>query len=136
MVSTLSTTPNERFAALEVTTHRIERQPKAYHVESSSVCDGMAALTEVVAQLSHDNNMQTNYEEFDKALAKPCQTSTVREYQTQFEHLAVRVHNLSKQALVESYIGGLKEEIRSEIKIYWPTSLLPKYQPKRGGDLG
>ena len=27
-------------------------------------------------------------------------------------------------ALVESYIGGLKEEIRSEIKLFWPTSLL------------
>ena len=35
-----------------------------------------------------------------------------------------QVHNWTKQALVESYIVGLKEEIRSEIKLFRPTSLL------------
>ena len=36
----------------------------------------------------------------------------------------MRVHNWTEVALVESYIGGLKEEIRSEIKLFRPTSLL------------
>ena len=79
----------------------------------------MAALTKVMAQLIRDNN-----EVFDEALAKLCQTGTVHEYQTQFEQLVARVHNWMERALVEIYIGGLKEEIRSEIKLFWSTSLL------------
>ena len=80
----------------------------------------MAALMKVVAQLICDNNNEV----FDEALAKLCQTGTVCEYQTQFEQLAARVHNWREVALVESYIGGLKEEIWSEIKLFRPTSLL------------
>jgi predicted RNase H-like nuclease len=38
--------------------------------------------------------------------------------------LAGRVHNWTEQALVESYICGLKEEIQFEIKVFRPTSLL------------
>ena len=48
----------------------------------------MAALTKAVAQLIHNNN-----EVFDEALAKLCQTGTVRKYQTQYEQLATRIHN-------------------------------------------
>jgi hypothetical protein len=53
----------------------------------------------------------SNDEYFDEAVVKLCQMSTVREYRTQIERLAARVHNWSERALVESYIGGLKEEI-------------------------
>lgn len=35
----------------------------------------------------------SNYEDFDKALAKLQQTGTVHEYQTQFEQLATRVQD-------------------------------------------
>ena len=66
----------------------------------------------------------TNYEDFDEALAKLQQTGTVREYQTQIEQLATRVQDWPEKALVGSYIGGLKEEIRSEVKLFRPTSLL------------
>ena len=66
----------------------------------------------------------TDYEDFDEALAKLQQTGTVHEYQTQFERLATRVQDWPEKALVGSYISGLKEEIRSEVKLFRPTSLL------------
>uniref|UniRef100_A0A2N9JB78 Ty3 transposon capsid-like protein domain-containing protein n=1 Tax=Fagus sylvatica TaxID=28930 RepID=A0A2N9JB78_FAGSY len=119
MASTRSTTPEDRFTVLEVSNHNIQLKLEEYHEEVSRLRNDMAALTKVVAQLICDNN-----EVFDEALAKLCQTGTVREYQTQFEQLAARVHNWTEVALVESYIGGLKEEIRSEIKLFRPTSLL------------
>ena len=42
----------------------------------------------------------------------------------QFERLAARVRQWPQQALVGSYVGGLKEEIRSEVKLFRPTTLL------------
>ena len=66
----------------------------------------------------------SDYEDFDKALVKLQQTGTVREYQTQFERLAARVRQWPQRALVRSYVGELKEEIRAEVKLFWPTTLL------------
>ena len=119
MASTRSTTLEDQFTALEVSSHNIQLKLEEYHEEVSRLSNDMAALTKAVAQLICDNN-----EVFDDALAKLCQTGTVREYQTQFEQLASRVHNWMEQALVESYIGGLKEEFQPEIKLFRPTSLL------------
>jgi len=53
----------------------------------------------------------SNFEDFDEALAKLQQTGTVQEYQMQFERLAAYVRQWPQRALVESYVGGLKEEI-------------------------
>ena len=119
MASTRSTTPEDRFNALEVNNYNIQLKLEEYHKEVSRLRNDIAALMKVVAQLICKNN-----EAFDEALAKLCQTGTVRKYQTQFEQLAARVHNWTEQTLVKSYIGGLKEEIRFEIKLFWPTSLL------------
>ena len=66
----------------------------------------------------------SDYEDFDEALAKLRQTGTIREYQTQFERLAARVRNWPEKALLGSYIGGLKEEIQSDVKLFHPTTLL------------
>ena len=66
----------------------------------------------------------SDYEDFDEALAKLRQTGTVREYKMQFERLAAWVHNWLETALLGSYIGGLKEEIRSKVKLFRPTTLL------------
>ena len=66
----------------------------------------------------------SDYENFDEALAKLRQTGSNREYQTQFERLASRVQKWRKRALVESYIGGLKDEIRFEVKLFHPTTLV------------
>ena len=120
MASTRSTTPKDWFTVLEVSNHNIQLKLEEYHEEVSRLRNDMAALTKAVAQLICDNNNEA----FDEALAKLCQTGTIREYQTQFEQLAARVHNWTEVALVDSHIGGLKEEIRSGIKLFWPTSLL------------
>ncbi|KAL4608000.1 hypothetical protein ACB092_09G215900 [Castanea dentata] len=66
----------------------------------------------------------SDYEDFDEALAKLRQTGTVREYQAQFERIASRVHEWPEKALMGSYIGGLKDEIRSEVKLFHPTTLV------------
>ena len=66
----------------------------------------------------------SDYENFDEALAKLCQTGSVREYQTQFKRLASRVQEWPEHALVGSYIGGLKDEIRFEVKLFHPTTLV------------
>ncbi|XP_075640360.1 uncharacterized protein LOC142612122 [Castanea sativa] len=58
----------------------------------------------------------SNYEDFDEALAKLHQTSTVREYQENFERLAARVQDWPGKALVGGYIGGLREEIHAKVK--------------------
>ena len=65
-----------------------------------------------------------DYEDFDEALAKLCQMGTVREYQAQFERIASRVQEWPEKALIGSYIGGLKDEIRSEVKLFRPTTLV------------
>ena len=66
----------------------------------------------------------SDYEDFDEALTKVRQIGTVREYQMLFERLAARVQDWPQRAMVGSYIGGLKEEIRSEVKLFGPTTLL------------
>uniref|UniRef100_A0A2N9IPF0 Uncharacterized protein n=1 Tax=Fagus sylvatica TaxID=28930 RepID=A0A2N9IPF0_FAGSY len=69
MASTRSTTPEDRFIALKVSSHNIQLKLEKYHEEVSRVSNDMAALTKVVAQLICNNN-----EVFDEALAKLCQT--------------------------------------------------------------
>lgn len=48
----------------------------------------------------------------------------VREYQAQFERIASRVQEWPEKALMGSYIGGLKEEIQSEVKLFHRTTLV------------
>ena len=64
-----------------------------------------------------------DYENFDEALAKLRQTGCVCEYQNHFERLPAMMHNWPESALVGSYIGGLKDEIRTTVKLFQPTSL-------------
>jgi hypothetical protein len=65
----------------------------------------------------------SDFEDFDEALAKLRQTGTIREYQNQFERLAAKVQNWPEKALVGSYIGGLRDDIRAEVKLFKPTTL-------------
>ncbi|KAF3973533.1 hypothetical protein CMV_003049 [Castanea mollissima] len=136
--NTRSTTNNDRLSALEVSTHSLKQQVKAQKEEFASMKGAMEALTNAVAKMSrameekgvridedHSSSGQDNdYEDFDEALAKLQQTGIVREYQTQFEHLAARVRHWPQRALVVSYVGRLKEKIRSEVKLFRPTTLL------------
>jgi hypothetical protein len=66
----------------------------------------------------------SDYEDFDEALSRLHQTNKVCEYQGQFERLAVRVQDWPEKALVGCYIEGLKEDIRAEVKLFRPTTLL------------
>ena len=66
----------------------------------------------------------SEYEDFDEALSRLRQTTTVRDYQSQFERLAARVQNWPEKALIGCYIGGLREDIRAEVKLFRPTTLL------------
>jgi hypothetical protein len=65
----------------------------------------------------------SDYENFDEALAKLRQIGSVREYQNHFERLTAMMHNWPETALVGSYIGGLKDEIQTKVKLFRPTSL-------------
>ena len=66
----------------------------------------------------------SDYEDFHEALAKLCQTNTMQEYQANFERLVARVQDWPEKALMGSYIGGLREEIRAEVKLFRPTTLV------------
>ena len=64
------------------------------------------------------------YEDARGALSKLQQTITVAIYQAQFEELSTKVNGLSEQFLLSLYISGLKPEIRCEILVAQPQSLL------------
>jgi len=57
------------------------------------------------------------------ALFKLTQTSSVREYQAQFENLANRVNGLSAPFYLSCFISGLKLEICQEVIPFRPNSL-------------
>jgi len=65
----------------------------------------------------------TEYDDSAKTLAKLHQTGSIREYQTKFERLATQVSSLSKPFLISCFVGGLKEEIRLNVKMFRPNSL-------------
>uniref|UniRef100_A0A2N9FZS8 Reverse transcriptase n=1 Tax=Fagus sylvatica TaxID=28930 RepID=A0A2N9FZS8_FAGSY len=56
----------------------------------------------------------SEYEDFDEALSRLRQTTTVRDYQSQFERLAARVQNWPEKALIGCYIRWPPEDIRAE----------------------
>ncbi|KAJ0668240.1 putative nucleotidyltransferase, Ribonuclease H [Helianthus annuus] len=65
----------------------------------------------------------TDYEDPSEALSRLTQVSTVAVYQESFEKLSHRVDGLPEVFLVGSFTGGLKEEIRLEVKMKKPRNL-------------
>jgi len=65
----------------------------------------------------------SHYEDPRGALFKLCQTSTVREYQNQFESLANRIVGLPPPFFLSCFVSGLKPEIRREVQAFQPISL-------------
>ncbi|KAF8364731.1 hypothetical protein HHK36_033288 [Tetracentron sinense] len=57
------------------------------------------------------------------ALAKLKQTTSVKEYQSQFERLANRTDGLTDFFLISCFVCGLKEEIRMDVQMFHPTTL-------------
>lgn len=58
------------------------------------------------------------------SLFKLNQSGTVNEYYLQFSALANRVYGLSNDALVDCFISGLNTEIRRDVMIHTPTSIV------------
>lgn len=56
-------------------------------------------------------------------LSRLQQTGTVAAYMAQFENLLNEVEGQTKEALITFFIGGLKLEIKNQLKIMRPTSL-------------
>jgi hypothetical protein len=55
------------------------------------------------------------------------QTGTVAEYYLQFTSLANRVYGLSNDALIDCFVSGLNADIRREVLIHTPTSLVKAF---------
>ncbi|KAJ0615751.1 putative retrotransposon gag domain-containing protein [Helianthus annuus] len=65
----------------------------------------------------------TDYEDPAEALSRLKQTTTVVAYQEEFERLSHRVDNLPEPFLIGCFVGGLKDEVRLEVKLKTPRSL-------------
>ncbi|KAA8529633.1 hypothetical protein F0562_034267 [Nyssa sinensis] len=65
----------------------------------------------------------TKFEDFFGDLTKLRQSTTVRDYQTQFEKLLARAGKLTPAQHVSCFISGLKESIRIEVQASRPTTL-------------
>ncbi|GKC33354.1 transposon ty3-G gag-pol polyprotein [Tanacetum coccineum] len=66
----------------------------------------------------------TDYDDASEALHRLKQVTTVAAYQESFERLSNRVDGLPESFLVGCFIGGLKEEIRLEVKLKNPRQLV------------
>lgn len=62
-------------------------------------------------------------ENFHEALSKIQQTGSLRDYQKEFERLMNKVENWSEDALVGTFLGGLKDAIADNVRMFSPTTL-------------
>lgn len=62
-------------------------------------------------------------ENFHEALSKIQQTGSFRDYQSEFERLMNKVENWSEDALVGTFLGGLKDAISDNVRMFSPTTL-------------
>lgn len=65
----------------------------------------------------------SQYEDPKGSLCKLCQTTSVKEYQAEFEALANRIVGLPSHFYLSYFISGLKPEIRREVQAFQPISL-------------
>ncbi|KAL5844275.1 hypothetical protein ACOSQ4_010233 [Xanthoceras sorbifolium] len=66
----------------------------------------------------------TDYEDPYKAFTRLKQTTTVSAYQEKFEKFSHRVDELPEIFLIGCFVAGLKDDIRLDIKIKQPRSLM------------
>jgi hypothetical protein len=66
----------------------------------------------------------TDYEDPSEALTRLRQSTTVSTYQTEFEKLSQRIDGLPENYLVGCFIAGLRDEIRLDVKVKQPSTLL------------
>ncbi|KAK9073457.1 hypothetical protein SSX86_007781 [Deinandra increscens subsp. villosa] len=65
----------------------------------------------------------STYENHEATLFKLRQTTTVAEYQSEFEKISNRVNVLSPQTLKNCFISGLRRDIQNELAILKPLTL-------------
>jgi hypothetical protein len=65
----------------------------------------------------------SDYDDPVGAFTKLQQTSTVDEYQSQFEVLSNRIPSLTEDFRVSSFVSGLKEEVRLMVTMLKPKTL-------------
>jgi hypothetical protein len=65
----------------------------------------------------------TEVEDYDEELSRIQQDGTLREYQQEFERLANRVDGWSQKAFMGTFLGGLKQEIVSALRMFKPKTL-------------
>jgi hypothetical protein len=65
----------------------------------------------------------SQYEDPKGSMFKLCQTTTIKEYQNEFESLANRIIGLPAPFYLSCFISGLKPEICREVQAFQPISL-------------
>jgi hypothetical protein len=65
----------------------------------------------------------TEVEDYDEALTKIQQTDTLLDYRQEFERLTNRVEGWRQKALVGAFLGGLKSDIVSALRMFKPKTL-------------
>ncbi|PNX55841.1 hypothetical protein L195_g049472, partial [Trifolium pratense] len=65
----------------------------------------------------------SSFDNHQQALFKLRQTTTVADYQREFERLSNRVTGLSSVAIVDCFVSGLKPHINHELAIHQPHSI-------------
>ncbi|XP_031505670.1 uncharacterized protein LOC116267875 [Nymphaea colorata] len=73
---------------------------------------------------------ESTHIDYDVELKNLQQTTTVQEYQRQFEKLSSMV-NWTQSALVGAFIGGLKEEVKVDMQTYRHTELMECFNTAR-----
>lgn len=75
------------------------------------------------------------YENIEGEFGKLMQTTTVADYQEKFEELraVIRAENpgLSERFYINSFISGLKEEIRYQVHMFFPNTLTQAFSIAR-----
>jgi hypothetical protein len=72
---------------------------------------------------SEDRRASRRFDDTMEALTRLRQNSTVALYKHQFEILSNRLEGLSEKYKLSCFLGGLKDEIRSPLKLLNPTNL-------------
>ncbi|CAA0811081.1 Unknown protein, partial [Striga hermonthica] len=65
----------------------------------------------------------SDYRNYNEALARIRQTGNLREYIKEFERLACRVRDWPEEALVGTFIGGLKFDLAAEVRLERPDTM-------------
>lgn len=66
----------------------------------------------------------STYEDPIGAFTKLRQTTTVEEYQTEFEVLSNKIKGLTEEFRISTFISGLKDELKIMVTMFKPNTLL------------